>query len=411
MTHWLLAETSKFMRIAGRIPVENYSNQIYNIIEKVRDFMGANHHLKPDEQRIIGEIPFEFNGDIKKLLIKVTSDKYVPVVAGVDGSAKSPYILINLFHFQYMNQAGITQSLKPILVHELTHFIDSLYDPLASKNLNELESDSPFFKDFIKIFTQSPSKLNYSNIDNIKSMDWELIAKRETLKFLKTRIFKDLLIKHNITLDHLLVGKLLKLTHGIYLDDLVFYRDTGGDPFGMMPASKSKKLRENATQMYFTSGTELRAYTNQIIDEVDTIVRHKNSGEMLIEIIKGNESISKYINEFLSESPTFKLIGNNLNNNQIQKIQKEVANFLFKRYSKRGGASNWAEKANINLSPSDELKFRHLLKKLNKDPDGLSKLMNNQSFVESHRKALLALQAYLDFNESLKKIRDSMKGL
>lgn len=405
-------------KLAGRIPVEKYQAQIFDIINKVQAFIDArkHHSLSGMAKANLGTIQFDINGRPAALEVQVMSDKNAYFEAGLEwpkAKGTNPAIVINLSSLSNMNPVGVLQTLRPLIVHEVTHFIEYQYDPVSHALPDEDETKSPFFKDFFAILNQSKDGINWNDVSK-EPREIRNVAKVEAFKIFRSKGFKDLLTKYNLVLDKPLIGKILNVMYQSYLDDLVFYKTTGGDPFGIENSpedkARNKKVREKAMDVYFNSNSEVLAYINQIIDEVQAALREEKGAVTLMNLIQGKASVSAKLDEMLAKSETYLHIKNKWSEENLRKLYHQLGTFLAKTYRKMT-AQDKANKFGLKISPQQHLIYRYLLKLMDENPDRLDSLIRDEDFRTDNIEALRFLKNDLDFRASLERMEKALSDL
>lgn len=410
MTHQLCDSATQFddlMSFAGRISYEQYSKEIFDIINKIEDFLNSKRHL--DAMKEIGKVYFDIGGTQFPLTIKIFDDKGAPVAAGVDTDKSEPELVFNIADFKYSTPNWQrTKDIKKLIVHEVTHFIDAMRNPITHKHLTD--SDTEFFDDFTKAFLAHPSKTDYTNINSFDG-SLERSARNSLLKFVKTKVFKDLLAKHDRKMDHDLMGKLLKSVQTLYLEDMGFFRDTGGDPLGTNQKDvETLKGKQVGTQLYYQSDAEMKAHTNHILEEIIDYLREVDHSKMLIEFVNGKVSVARSLDLLLAHSPTFTHIQKYLREEQLKHIYREVARAITKLYPKKT-SKDWEERAGVKLNPHQQLMLRHIMKLYNTNPNKLDELLSDETFISQNVKPLTVFQEVVSFDQAIVKIKESFKDL
>lgn len=410
MTHQLCDSATQFddlVSFAGRISYEQYSKEIFDIINKIEEFLNSKRHL--DAMKEIGKVYFDIGGKQFPLTIKIFDDKGAPVNAGVDTQKKDPELVFNIADFKYSSPNWQrTKDIKKLIVHEVTHFIDAMRNPITHQHLTD--SDTEFFEDFTKAFLTHPSKTDYTNIETFDG-SLERSARKSLLKFVKTKAFKDLLAKHNRKMDYDLMGKLLKNVQALYLEDMGFFRDTGGDPLGTNPRDPDTiKGKQVGRQLYYQSDAEMKAHTNHILEEIIDYLRETDHSKMLIEFINGKASIARSLDVLLAHSPTFTHIQKYLREEQLKSIYREVARAIQKLYPKKT-SKDWEERAGVKLNSHEQLMFRQIMKLYNTNPNKLDDLLSDEDFISKNIKPLTVFQEVTSFDSAIDKIKKSFDDL
>lgn len=417
MSSDLLYQANQFLKLSGRIAVEQYNKQIYEILKKVITFRDSNafYQLESGTEKYLESVIFPFGGKEYPLKIKVVCDKFIPIEAGVDLTVKHPWLVVNLYSFKYIEHKysnKLSDALLPIITHEVTHFIDYLYDPLSAKIVEheEMIADG-FYKEFMTLFHTYEGVVRYDDLNTFRGKNIEQVAKQTLFKFLKTKPYKyefgTLLTKYDLKLTPDLFGQLLKLVQTLFLEDLVHYRDTGGDMFGISKNNDPEiiKTKDVATKLYYRSDAEMKAYTNHIITEInDKLILDP----FLMQFIKGKTSITNNLDKLLARSPTYERIAEHLLPEQLNHLYKEIAIYLTKTYSKPT-TKNWAAKRNIpDFSPKDDLSYRYIKRLVNTNPDKLHKLIQDEQFRNDNMKALMLFKDDLDTDAALTRAMNAM---
>jgi hypothetical protein len=413
MRNDIVGQADEFVsKVAGTLPAQKFTKQIYNIIGMIRDFMMSKkfYDLRAGARLKLGSVPIEAAGKQITLDIMVVLDEYLSFNAGMDWSQKNPILVVNLHTLRYYDPLFIDNKLKPLIYHELTHFLDNAYNPAYSHAFEEGELDSEFIKAYKRLLIKNSPQIDYGDLSSFKGHSIETRARHNALRLFKTRAFKELVAKHNVTLDEAMIGKLIRISYDLNLEDMNFFRDTGGFPF-IQPQSaedkkKYKRIKDTASHLYFNSDAEVKAYTNQIISEVYDFL-NRDADQLIIKFMRGHERISDHLEYLLGKSKTFVENKDEWNDQSLMKIYKELANFLTKQ-SKTFSNTERAELQDIPFNSRQDLVYRYLKKLLNTNPEKLNKLIKDEKFKDKNEAALRLLLKDLEFVQSVKKLRESI---
>lgn len=400
-----------FRRIAGRIKVEKYHKQIKEITDLVQNYFSTKKHLdlKQDETKLLGKISFNFEGQPVSIDVYVACSPNFFFEAGFDNSIRAsanPKLIVNLESHKYDNYIG--DSITPVVTHEFTHYLESLYSPTQQQTFTASEYDDKylgFYKEFLDNLNNHPKyRLDFGNLTSLKGKSIDQVAKMHVLDFVKTKEFAQLAAKYNVVLDRDTLGKLLKMVQSSYIEDMNFYMNTGGDPFGMDKSQETKRVKDEARKIYYNSNTEIAGHLNQIISELEN---NFALDTILIDLIRGKKLISKELPALLERSKTFQSIENELSEHNLNIIYKEVGKYLLNRTEKKTH-KNFEDKIGFSLSPQEELVYRYLKKLYNDGSPKLSELIKNEAFVSKNMGPLTYMNYYINMVKGLEKLRSEL---
>ncbi len=396
------------LKLAGRIKVEEYSAQMWEIIEKVKkelanpllDKLGAGEDLK------IGKVWIPY-GKGEWLELRLMNDKGWNGKGGLSAGAL-PFMVFNK---AYLSR-DTDSELKTVVKHELSHFLDNRYTPTRGRLVGDMLDRGDFLKDFRVAFGEMPTNVDWGNIESFRGQSIEKIARNKVLRFLKSAAFKELAGKYSLIVNEELVGKMMREVRGMMLEEMAFYRDTGGQIFDIPQNEKeTAQLQDVGIKTYFRSDEEMKAYMNSVVEEIDQFLREKDKERLLLGFITGDKSISKELPELLERSPSFRLLEEHILPVHLRKFYHEVGRYLLEKYSKKS-VGDWAAKAGVKLDSRGELMFRYLMKLWDAGRlDKVKELLQQPKFIEENNDALLAFKARVNFSSSVAKIREQMAGL
>lgn len=321
------------VKISNRIKHENYNSTIYEISNMVQSFKDTKRHydIKGNDSVKVGTVTFNFQNQLKSIDIFVANSPNLFFEAGFDNNIVSgnPKLVVNLSKFK---SDYVADKLIPYISHEFTHYLESLYSPAQQQVFTSEEYADGNFKGFygecLKAIQADPAfKINFGNFSSLKNKDIESVSRYNALKFIKSKSFSSLCSKYNITPNNEIIGKIIKMTRSSYIEDLNFYLQTGGDPFGLSKDEGVNKTKEQSRKIYYNSNTEISGHLSQIISELRESL---DLDFILADLIRGKKNLTKELPNILNLSKTFKEINKELTDKNLLFIYKEVARFIMK---------------------------------------------------------------------------------
>lgn len=404
------------LRIANRIKAEKYYKQIAEITNLVQEYFDSKRYqdLKGEQTQILGTVSFEFDSKPVSIDVYAACSPNLFFEAAFDNSIAAglnPKLIINLQSFRLKDY--IADLITPVITHEFTHYLESLYSPTQQQTFKSTEySDGKFqgfYNEFITELNKNPNyAVNFSDLDSLKGKGIDQIARQHVLSFIKTKKFADLATQYGIVLDKEVLGKLLKMVQSSYIEDMNFYMTTGGDLFDINRNDpKTKQIKDNAQKVYLNSNTEIAGYLNQIISEVEF---NEQLDVILIDLIRGKKNISMELPHILELSKTFNDIKNKLNDINIKLIYKEIAKFLLDKTQKKS-YKDYAKKIGFELTPQEELSYRFIKKLYDENSPKLSYLLKNENWINENKKPLMYLKYHINMWKTLNNLNESLNKI
>lgn len=400
------------LKIAGRIKVEDYYKTISEITNMVQSFKDSKRHYDIQGENSVkaGTVNFDFQGRPMAVDIYIACSPNLFFEAGFDNNivAGNAKLVVNLESFKYYDY--IADKLTPYITHEFTHYLEALYSPTQQQTFTPTEYSENKFQGFygecLKAIQANPTlKVDFGNMDSLKGLDIQALAKHNALKFIKSKEFVALATQYSVTVDKEVIGKIIKMVQSGYIEDLNFYIQTGGDPFGMDPDKKlTKEVKEQSRKIYYNSDTEVAGHLNQILAELKSDIK---LNYILIDLIKGKKTISKELPAILELSKTFRDIKKELTEKNLLVIYKEVAKYLLENSQKKK-SSDLAGKIGFELTAPENVVLRYLEKLYDENPEKLSTLVKDKAWTDKNMKPLMYFKYKINMWNTLSKLKSQL---
>lgn len=299
--------SDQFCKMAGRVPVDLYHDAIEQVYSLIVNY---SKNIQEDE-KLIGFIPFSIKkGDqeIKQnLFIFIKNDKKALWQAGIT--------VVNARYFLIINKARIdlqSTELISILRHEITHFIDYVYNKIPFKI-------TPFLTEFSEKFRPYLQK---KWPEDLKERDQEFLAQKAAFKYFKTAEFDQLLKKYDQELDFELRGKLLSLARDVAL---IINNDLLQNSMNRALLGGPQHWKGKAFKSYINSDEERKAFLNHIISELNEYGILK---KQIIKYKKAPYPLSELVKKILDQSGIWKEIKDSLNIKSEKYILSEIGKYI-----------------------------------------------------------------------------------
>jgi|SRR5690606_13677587 len=328
--------------------INDIAKKVLSVLDLYSDYLQEN----PDEEILVAQYHFADGNN------KNTVDICIKHSNGKTNIGEYSYSKYNPTIYLFSDKIGEdVWEISQFLLHEITHFIDFQYNPLYRATI-DLNDD--FFNSFKYIIYHGDGFVNFIAPNGEYSI--EDIAKLYLQKIIKSDKFKNLIKKYNIVLDRNLKRKLLNIIIGYYIDlsgQLMY------DP----------KYHNIGAKKYYNSDAELKAFTNEIVNEVIDILKESN--------------IDYYDNplDLLLISKTYSDIEKYLFPKNKKKILYETGKAII-QYSSDLNRDSILEKYIKNLDSKEHLMFRYLNKLYNEHIEKFEQLIKDKDFVAKNKKLI-----------------------